>query len=198
MSMIAQGFRSNVYALTGKWWVMLLRGLAALVVSVVAFSTREQRSSLSSSFSAPTLSSPECSGFSSISGAGGDHWWALLIEGMLGIVAGIVIWSWPVASTLTLVYFFAAWMVVSGIFQVAAGIQLRAAIDNEWLFILGGAISIAFGIWVFRSGVEGALPTGLLVAWYFLFFAVAQIVFAFRLRSLHANTAPLQTTAKPT
>ena len=72
-------------------------------------------------------------------------------------------------------------------FQVAAGVRLRDLIDNEWLLIGSGIISIAFGVLVFRSSLEGAVATAYLFGWYVLLIGVMQAALAFKLRSLRGG-----------
>ena len=176
-----------IQAITSKWWLFLLRGLAAIAVAIIAFA--QPGSALIAlvfvlgfySFLVGVLAITGAA-----IGVAGDRWWALLLEGILGIVVALVIWSWPLASTLAFVYFVAAWLIVWGILQVAAGIRLRDLIDNEWLYILSGIISIAFGVWVFRSPAQGAVATAFLFGWYFLFYGIVQVMLAFRLRSVYS------------
>jgi uncharacterized membrane protein HdeD (DUF308 family) len=35
---------------------------------------------------------------------------------------------------------------VHGIFEIIGAIQLRKEIDNEWMLILGGLLSVVFGL----------------------------------------------------
>jgi len=174
-----------IEALSSKWWLFLLRGLAAIVVAVVAF-TQPGAALIAMvlvlgayAFVAGILAIT-----AAIVGMASERWWALLLEGIIGVVAALLIWSWPLTSTLAFVFFVAAWLIVSGIAQIAAGIRLRDFINDEWLFILGGIISIAFGVWVFRSPAQGAVATAYLFGWYFALFGVMQTVLAFKLRSL--------------
>ena len=175
-----------INAISGNWWVFLLRGIAAIIVAVIAFTQP----------GVALISLVLVLGFyfclvgllgvvASFAGVGGDRWWALLLEGILGIVVAILIWSWPLTAAMAFVYFVAAWLILSGILQIAAGVRLRDFIDNEWIYILGGIISVAFGIWVFRSPAQGTVATAYLFGWYFLFFGIMQVALAFRLRSLH-------------
>ncbi len=181
---------NKIEAITSKWWLLLLRGLLAVVVAVIAF--MHPGAALISlvlvlgfySFVAGVLAFTAAA-----TGAGGDRWWALLLEGILLIVAALLIWSWPIASTLAFVYFVAAWLIVSGIMQIAAGVRLRDIINNEWLYILSGIISIGFGVWVFRSPAAGAVATAFLFGWYFMLFGIVQIAVAFKLRSVHGSAA---------
>ena len=179
-----------------KWWLMLIRGIAAIVVAVIAF-MRPGDALVALvlvlgiyAFVAGVLAIAVA--FSML---GSDHWWALLLEGILGLVLSFVIWSWPLTSTLAFVYFIAAWLIVTGILQIAAGIRFRDVIPNEWLYILAGIVSVAFGVFVFRSPLEGTLATAFLIAWYFLFFGILQIGLAFRMRSLHTTVVQAVKTA---
>lgn len=190
---MVQAVSSKVSNITSNWWLLLLRGLAAIIVAVIAFvHPSDALITLVLVLGIYAFVAGVFAIAAAVAGAAGDYWWALLIEGILGIVASFVIWSWPIASTLAFVYFIAAWLIVSGIFQIMAGIQLRDIINNEWLFIVGGIISIAFGVWVFRSGAQGVYATAYLIGIYFLLYGLVQAAVAFRLRSVHSATTPRQ------
>jgi len=185
--MIQSAINTKVEELSSKWWIFLLRGIAAIIVAVIAF--MQPGAALIAlvvvlgiySFVAGVLAIT-----ATFMGAGGDRWWGLLFEGIILVVAGFLIWSWPITSAIAFVYFVAAWMIVTGILEIATGVKLRDVIDNEWLYILGGVISIGFGIWVFRSPVQGTVATAFLFGWYFMLFGILQVAVAFRVRSLHA------------
>ncbi|MGZ3506368.1 MAG: HdeD family acid-resistance protein [Vulcanimicrobiaceae bacterium] len=181
--------------ITSKWWLFLLRGLAAIAVAVVAFMRPgDALIAFVLVLGLYALVAGVLAIAAAVSLVGGDHWWALLLEGILLVVVALLIWSWPVTSALAFVYFIASWLIVSGIFQIAAGMRLRDIINNEWFFILSGIISIVFGVWVFRSGAQGVVATAYLLGWYFVFYGIAQAAVAFRLRSLHgAVTPPVKT-----
>ena len=84
----------------------------------------------------------------------GAHHWALLIEGVIGIFAGILTFAWPAITTIVLLYVIACWAIFTGIFEIIAGIRLRKAIRNEWLLLVMGAFSLLFGVLiVFAPGV---------------------------------------------
>jgi uncharacterized membrane protein HdeD (DUF308 family) len=175
-----------IKAISSKWWLFLLRGLAAIAVAVIAF--MQPGAALIALVLVLGFYSFLVGVFAIVGaavGVAGDRWWALLLEGILGIVVALIIWSWPLASTIGFVYFVAAWLIVWGILQLAAGIRLRDIIDNEWLYILSGVVSIAFGVWVFRSPQQGTVATAFLFGWYFLLYGIMQVLLAFRLRSAY-------------
>ncbi|MGZ3497250.1 MAG: HdeD family acid-resistance protein [Vulcanimicrobiaceae bacterium] len=174
-----------IEALSSRWWLFLARGIAAILLAIVAF-TRPGLAleSLVIIFGAYAFVGGVLMFVAAASGAAGDRSWAILLEGVIGIVLAFFIWSYRGYSTAVFVYFIAGWAIVSGIAQIVAGVQLRDVIDNEWLYVLGGIISIAFGIWVVHSPEQGAAAIAWLVALYAVLFGVAQIAFSFRLRSL--------------
>ena len=67
--------------------------------------------------------------------------WALLIEGLIGIIAGILTFGWPAITALALLYVIAFWAIFTGVFEIIAGIRLRKVITNEWLLLLMGTLS---------------------------------------------------------
>jgi uncharacterized membrane protein HdeD (DUF308 family) len=119
---------------------------------------------------------------------GHDHRWALLIEGVLGIAAGVATFVWPGLTALVLVYIIATWGVVTGVFEVIAAVRLRQVIRNEWLLALSGIASVLFGIVLFVAPGAGALA----LVWLIAAFAVVDgillllllLLLPFRLRSL--------------
>jgi uncharacterized membrane protein HdeD (DUF308 family) len=48
-----------------------------------------------------------------------------LLSGVLGVIAGLVLLVWPSISILTLAFLVGIWLVVLGITQVSAAMQLR-------------------------------------------------------------------------
>jgi len=67
-------------------------------------------------------------------------------------------------------------------FQIIGAIELRKQIDNEWMLILGGALSVLFGIALFVAPGAGALALVWLIGSYAILFGILNIAFAMRLR----------------
>jgi uncharacterized membrane protein HdeD (DUF308 family) len=55
----------------------------------------------------------------------GRNW--RIIMGLLGVLAGIIILTYPISSALTFAFIGGIWLVVLGVLQVVAGFQLRSA-----------------------------------------------------------------------
>jgi uncharacterized membrane protein HdeD (DUF308 family) len=89
----------------------------------------------------------------------------------------------PGITALGLLILIAAWALVTGILEIIAAIRLRKIITNEWLLILAGIASVAFGVILLLRPAAGALA----LIWWFgawaLIFGILMIVLAFRMRS---------------
>jgi uncharacterized membrane protein HdeD (DUF308 family) len=108
--------------------------------------------------------------------------WALLIEGLIGISAGLVTFAWPGITALVLLYVIAFWAIFTGIFEIIAGIRLRKVITNEWLLVVMGAVSLLFGLFILFAPGAGALAIVLWIGAYALVFGVFLLALALRLR----------------
>jgi uncharacterized membrane protein HdeD (DUF308 family) len=111
------------------------------------------------------------------------HHWPLLVEGIVGIVAGLVTFMWPAITAMVLVYLIAFWAILTGLLEIVAGIRLREVIANEMLLILMGVISTLFGILIIIFPGAGALAIIIWIGAYALVFGIILIALAFRLRS---------------
>jgi uncharacterized membrane protein HdeD (DUF308 family) len=111
-----------------------------------------------------------------------SHQWALLIEGVIGIIAGVLTFAWPAITAIALLYLVAFWAMLTGIFEIIAGVRLRKAIANEWLLLVMGVLSFVFGLLILIAPVVGALAIVLWIGAYALVFGVFLLALAFRLR----------------
>jgi uncharacterized membrane protein HdeD (DUF308 family) len=116
-----------------------------------------------------------------------ERWWAVLLEGVAGILIGVLTFIYPNITALVLLYFIAAWALITGVFEIVAAIQLRRVITGEWAMILGGLLSILFGVLLFVFPGAGAVSVIWLIGIYAIFFGITLIIFAFRLRGLQSE-----------
>jgi uncharacterized membrane protein HdeD (DUF308 family) len=110
------------------------------------------------------------------------QWWPFVLEGLVGVAAGVIAVVWPGLTAVALVYLIAAWAVVTGVFEIVAAVRLRRAITNEWLLGLGGALSVLVGLALLVFPGAGALALVWLIGAYALAFGVLLIALGFRLR----------------
>lgn len=106
----------------------------------------------------------------------------LAFDGLLGVVVGIVVFVWPDLSALGLLYAIAAWAIASGIFELALAFIVPFSGGRSLLLVLGGLLSVAFGVIMFWHPGAGAVALLALVAAFALVTGVMQIAFALELR----------------
>jgi Short repeat of unknown function (DUF308) len=109
---------------------------------------------------------------------------SLILGGLLGILAGLLAFIMPGITALGLLILIAAWAMLTGILEIAAAIKLRKVVANEWLLVLAGIASVAFGVLLILQPAAGAL---LLVWWvgaYAIVLGILLFVLALRIRRL--------------
>jgi uncharacterized membrane protein HdeD (DUF308 family) len=159
--------------LAENWWLLLLRGLAAIGFGVIAFfwpgiTLVALTYLLGAAFNAGGVDT-------------GARWW-LGISGVVGILAGIVAFAYTGMTALVLLAFIAAWAIIIGVLQIFAAVRMREVINNEWWLILSGLISIAFGVVLIAWPGSGALALIWTIAWYALFFGCMLVGLSFELK----------------
>ena len=171
--------------LSRNWWALALRGLAAIVFGLLAFILPGiTLTALILLFSAYMLVDGVFAIVAAVRAEERDtRWWLLLAEGVLGVLAGIVAFAWPGLTALALLYLVAAWSIITGILQIVGAIRLRREIEGEWALILGGVLSVIFGVLLAVLPGPGILALLWLIGAYALVSGVLLIILAFRVRN---------------
>jgi uncharacterized membrane protein HdeD (DUF308 family) len=171
--------------LTKHWWLLLLRGVAAIAFGVLAFIwpgvTLFTLVILYGAFALIDGILALVAAFAS-RGQTVPRWW-LVLTGILGIAAGLIAMLWPGITALVLILFIGAWAVVRGVMEILAAFQLRKQIEGEWLLVLAGVLSMLFGLGVLIFPGTGALALVWLIAIYAIAIGVVMIMLALRLRA---------------
>ncbi|WP_424629496.1 HdeD family acid-resistance protein [Bradyrhizobium sp. SYSU BS000235] len=174
-----------LHTLAENWWLVLLRGIAALVLGVLAFVWPGiTLVSLILLWGIYALADGLFAMGAAIAGRGGGlvpRWW-LAIVGIAGVLAGILTFVWPGLTAQILLLMIACWAIVIGVMQIWGAIQLRKEIEGEWLLILSGLLGIAFGVVLLSRPGIGALAVVWMIGCYAIITGVDYIALAFKLR----------------
>ncbi len=180
-----------VDALARNWWALLIRGIAAVILGLLAFLWPGATwYAIAILFGAYAFVDGIFAIVAAVRAAEAhERWWPLVIEGIIGLaIAGVTFYD--VTITIAALYFtIAAWAFLTGILEIVAAIQLRKAIANEWLLIVGGIASLLFGILMVWHPVAGALTIAWLIGAYAIIFGITMIGLSLRLRG-HAAPPP--------
>ena len=174
--------------LARNWWAVALRGAAALLFGLLALIWPGVTVLvLVALFGAYALVDGAFALGIAIFGrrdGGGSRGW-LIVEGIAGILAGILTFAWPGVTALVLLWLIAAWALVTGVLEIVAAVRLRREIQGEWVLALSGVLSVLFGILLIVWPGAGALAVVFLIAIYAIVFGVVLLALALRLRRLH-------------
>lgn len=185
--------RGVLPVLARNWWALALRGLAAIIFGVLAFAWPGiTLFVLVLFFGAYLFVDGIFAIVAAVRAAGEENrWWLLLIQGILGVLAGLIAFFWPGLTALALLYLIAAWAIVTGILAIVGAIRLRREIEREWALGLSGLLSVIFGVLlIVLPAPAGLLSLVWLVGVYAIAMGVLLLIVAFRVRSEASREAP--------
>ena len=127
-----------------KWWMIAVRGVVALGFGLLVL--------LWPGIDAHVLALA-FGGFAVVDGlvlaglavVGRDvleNWWVVLVEGVVGVALGVLALAWDDIGGLRLLALLAAWAVVTGVFEIEAGVRLRRLARGETSLLLAGVLSV--------------------------------------------------------
>ena len=174
---IAELFRHN-------WWVLALRGLAAVLFGILAFIWPGITIfTLVLLFGAYALVNGVLALVIAFKGPRRiRRFGSLIFGGLISVAAGVIAFIWPGMTAFSLVIVIAAWAIVNGIAEIVVAIRLRKEISGEWLLIVAGIASSLFGVCLFLNPLIGALVLVWWIGGFTFAFGILLMVLGFRMR----------------
>ncbi len=129
------------------WWLVVLRGAAAIVFGLVAiFWPGISLSALVMLFGAYALLDGAVTLLLALRlPAGMPSRTILIATGIAGLIVGLVSVLWPQATVTLLIYVLAAWLVLFGLIAIAHSLQMRKQVA-DWPLSRGGMALLAIGL----------------------------------------------------
>jgi len=106
-----------------------------------------------------------------------ERWSALILQGILDLIAAAIAIFVPIATILAFVYLNAAWAMISGALMLAAVFRLHPT-HGKWILALAGTLSLVWGILLVIAPIPGIV----VMTWWVGAYGCALIALAFRLR----------------
>jgi len=158
----------NVLIFARSWWVMLLRGIFAILFGFLVLAwPRLALATLILCFGMYALIDGVFSLFWAI-----RNWrhqekcWFLALEGLAGICASVVALQAPALTAFLLLLLIAGWILATGLLRIVAAIRSRSEIAGEAWLMLSGLAAALFGFLVLVSPAAGAVTLLWLLAVY--------------------------------
>ena len=105
-----------------------------------------------------------------------------LLVGLIDLAAGVLALVWPGPTALVLVLIVGSWAFVAGVFEIAAAFQVGEFAGTRALYVLGGLVSVAFGVVLFARPGVGAITLALLFGLFNLTYGASVLVQGIELR----------------
>lgn len=110
-------------------------------------------------------------------------WWALMLNGLLGLAVGTLILVRPLDSVSAFALVIALWALFAGFVNLVRAFELRRALKHWWLVLVSGLIDVGFGILAMIDYPILSLTFAVVfVSWWLLLIGVFELYGAFRLR----------------
>lgn len=110
------------------------------------------------------------------------YWWLVVLRGVLAILFGLVAFTWPELTLVTLAILFGIYAIVDGLIAIVTGLSRTKETPRWWTFLLEGLIDIGAGlVALLWPGLATLVIVYMIAAWA-VFTGILEIVTAIRLR----------------
>jgi len=188
MSASSAGMRGEVERASGKWWLLLITGIAWILIGVVVLDANVDSALTIGYLVSAYLIVAGVMEFV-LAGALEGFRWLHVILGILFIIGGILALTDPFHTFRVLAELVGLFLVIKGTFDFVLGLASRHEFDLWWLTLVSGVLQIVIGLWA--SGYPGR-SAWLLLLWVgigALMRGVTQLFLAFQVRRIHEAVA---------
>lgn len=173
-----------------KWWEKVVIGVVAVIFGIVAFAWPDMTLyTITVLFGAFALVIGIVSILAGMAGKDlGNARTVFIIQGILGIIIGIIVMAWPGLSLLFVAYLIGFWAIMFGMFEiVAAAAAPQDAMPSgmsKGLLALSGIISLIFGFIIVIFPGEGVLAILWIIAAFAIVLGIINIFIGFQERKV--------------
>jgi uncharacterized membrane protein HdeD (DUF308 family) len=169
------------------WWVLLVRGIVLVALGIAMFAWPKATLTVFVVLFAAYLFVDGVmaifQGFSDRRDGQPSGW--SFTQGVLAILAGIVVLVWPDTVGKVIMYIIAIWAILAAIAGIAAGFRMRSTPGSGWgWFLAWGILAGVFGIALLVNPAAGILSILWLVAIWAIMSGIVFIVASFFVRKV--------------
>ncbi len=172
-----------LYALATNWWLLLARGIFAILFGVMAFVWPGiALTSLVVLYASYATLDGVSALVLSLAGGDGRPWWQMALIGAVSLAAGLGSFLWPGLTGFALLLLIAFWAIARGVLEIAAAVRLRKLLEGEMWLALAGLVSIFFGLFLLLRPTAGAVAVVWIIGSYAILFGILAVAASLRLR----------------
>jgi uncharacterized membrane protein HdeD (DUF308 family) len=172
--------------LRSAWWIILLRGIAGALLGLLLFSQVSMNVVIMATFMALYWF---IDGIFMVVLAfaarmpGRNWWWWMLGRGLLGILAGYVVYALvqgEAVASLILIWILAGIAILTGIIDLITNTRLRQYIEDEWAMALSAVMNVVFGVLMAISPAVAFRLIGVVMGFVALLGGIGMVIFSLR------------------
>ena len=162
------------------WWSFIARGVVAIISGLIILSwAGSSLDLLVVAFGAFALLQGIFSLVPGLSKLGGRIYF-LLIEGVIGILAGVFTFLgpgigrmlWPEIATMTLLVFIAFWALLTGVAELIGSFRLPGEIKGKWVITLTALVCLLLGLALLLRSETGATGNASVIGLFGIIFGL--------------------------
>ena len=162
---------------------LIVRGVLAFVIGILALAwPRITVFALVILFAVSAFTSAGLQGMRAFSSARAGPVFGHLLLGLIDIAAGVVALVWPGLTALVLVLIVGIWAIAGGVVEFFAAFRRGETAGQRALFLIGGALTVFFGVILVSHPVIGAYTLALLFGLLLLITGAWQFVAGIEVR----------------
>jgi uncharacterized membrane protein HdeD (DUF308 family) len=98
-----------------------------------------------------------------------DHWWLVLVKGIIGVLLGLAFLAWPGKSAVVITLLIGLYVMVDSVFAVILGLLSIKRDDHWWVMTVLGVVGFFAGLAILSwPQITLALVIFLLALWAFV------------------------------
>jgi uncharacterized membrane protein HdeD (DUF308 family) len=169
-----------------NWWLFLVKGLAFLIAGIYIFcQPASGYISLSILFSMVILISGFTQIFFASMNSGMKGWGWTLTSGVIDVVIGIYLLSYPLVTMATLPLFLGFWLVFRAFYLMGISFELKSYGISSWgLLLLGGILLLPVALYIIYNPLAGVASIIVISGTAFLIGGIFEIMLAFKFREV--------------
>ena len=178
------------------WWSFVVRGIVAVLFGLFVISRPGlSLDGLVLAFGIFAFLQGILSIIPGLSDVGGRIYF-LLIEGVVGILAGVLTFLgpgigrmlWPEVATKTLLVFITLWAFLTGLSEVIGSFRLPAEIKEKWAITVSGIVCLLLGLILLFHSEAGATGNASVIGLFGIVFGILWLFVGFKVRKVYSKT----------
>jgi uncharacterized membrane protein HdeD (DUF308 family) len=177
-----------------NWWVLTLKGVLLIIFGIIAFMNPGVTFAILLTWFGVFLFIDGVLSLINVlsNWKGAEDKWMFVLEGLVNIVLGILIFRAPAAYTIVAVFFMGFWSIFSGVSRIALAIQLRKEMTGEGWLALSGVLGILFGIIIISNPAIGVATFMYVLAFFALAIGLLLVLLSFKVKNVKSKLVDIK------